>query len=119
MISDEALQALKAATRWNPYGARALLSILKEHPGWVKYKRDEFGPLTLILKAVPHRRMVVPGVEMTYRPGVFPEALIPACGQFGAEWRNRRFTKAELAQAIELILRESSHDDAPNPPPAS
>jgi len=81
-ISAKALTALREATRWNPTGARALLAALQEHPDWVKYKADQFGPLHLILDAVPPRRRSGAGLELPFRPEPFPEALLPACSQF-------------------------------------
>jgi len=118
-ISQEALMALREATKWNPTGARVLLAALLEHPNWVKYKPDEFGPLHLILEAIPPRRQAAPSLDIPYRPDPFPEAILPACRQFGEEWRKRRFSKAELAQELELIINESGQvDDRPNHPAA-
>ena len=82
-FSAEALTALREATIWNPTGARALLAALEEHPDWVKYKADEFGPLHLMLDAVPPRRPAGPGLDLPYRPEPFPEAVLPACRHFG------------------------------------
>jgi len=113
-ISAEALTALREATRWNPTGARALLAALEEHPDWVKYKADEFGPLHLILDAVPPRRPTGPGLYLPYRPEAFPEAFLPACSQFGEEWRRSTFSMAELAQELERILQEFGQLDDPS-----
>jgi hypothetical protein len=118
-ISAEALTALREATRWNPTGARALLAALLEHPAWVKYKTDEFGPLHLILEAIPPRRLVGPEVDLPYRPKPFPEALLPACRRFGEEWRQQSFTKADLAQELHRIIQECYSSDAPPNPPAA
>jgi hypothetical protein len=38
-MSDQAYEGLKAAVEWNTYAAQLLLSIFKETPNWVKYKR--------------------------------------------------------------------------------
>jgi hypothetical protein len=113
-ISDEALMALREATKWNPTGARVLLAALLEHPNWVKYKPDEFGPLHLILEAVPPRKQSAPSIDVPYRPDPFPEAIIPACRQFGKEWRERSFSKAELAHELERIIQESGQVDDPS-----
>src|SRR3990172_2228321 len=117
-ISAEALKALQGATRWKPTRARALLSPLEEHPDWVKNKADEFGPLHLILDAVPPRGPACPRVDLPYRPEPFPEAMLPACRHFGEEWRHRRFSKAELAQELERILHEFGQLDDPSDRPA-
>jgi hypothetical protein len=106
-ISAEALLALREASKWNPTGSRALLAALQEHPDWVKYKRDEFGPLHLILEAVPPRTQVTPTLEIPHRPAPFPDSLLPACRQFGEEWRAKRFSKPELAQQLERILQDN------------
>ena len=118
-ISAEALTALHEAARWNPTGARALLAALEEHPDWVKYKADEFGPLHLILDAVPPRRPAGPGLDLPFRPDPFPEALLPACSQFGEEWRHRTFSKAELARHLETLLQEFGQPNDPSDRPAA
>ena len=113
-ISDEALMALRAAAKWNPTGARVLLAALREHPDWVKYKADEFGSLHLMLEAVPPRQRAAPSLDIPYRPDPFPEAVLPACRQFGREWRKRRLSKADLAQELERIIQESGQVDDPS-----
>ncbi len=118
-ISAEALTALREATIWNPTGGRALLAALNEHPDWVKYKADEFGPLHLILDAIPPRKPAGPGLDVPYRPQPFPEAVIPACRHFGQEWRERRFSKTELALELHHILQESGQLDDPSDRPAA
>ena len=118
-ISAKALTGLHEATRWNPTGARALLAVLQEHPDWVKYKPDEFGPLHLILDAVPPRRPTGPGLDLPYLPEPFPEAVLAACRHFAEEWRDRKFTKAELAQELGRILQESGQLDDPSDRPAA
>jgi hypothetical protein len=118
-ISAEALTALREATRWNPTGARALLALLEEHPDWVKHKADEFGPLHLVLDAVPPRRLAGPGVDVPYRPEPFPAGFLPACRQFGEEWRQQSFSKAELAQELERIIQEQDRSDGPADRPAA
>ncbi len=118
-ISAKALTALREATRWNPTGAHALLAALREHPDWVKYKPDEFGPLHLILDAVPPRRPAGPGPTLPFRPEPFPEVILPACRKFGEEWHLRAFSKAELARALEALLQESGQPDDPSDHPAA
>ena len=118
-ISAEALTALREATRWNPTGARALLAALEEHPDWVKYKADEFGPLHLMLDAVPPGRPAGPGLDLPYRSEPFPEAVLPACRHFGEEWRDRKFSKAELGYELGRILQESGQLDDPSDRPAA
>ena len=118
-ISAKALTALREATRWNLTGARALLAALQEHPDWVKYKADQFGPLHLMLDAVPPRRQAGAGLELPFRPEPFPEALLPACSQFGEEWRHRTFSKAELAQQLERLLQEVDQLGDPSDRPAA
>ena len=53
-MSAAALAGLRAAVTWNPSGARFLLGVLREHPGWVRYKDHPYGPLHLILRAVEY-----------------------------------------------------------------
>lgn len=104
-FSPEAWAGLSAAARWNPYGARALLAILREHPGWVRYKpADRYGPLSMMLFAVPPRRWLAPGVSIPAQPPPFPDELLPACEAFNREWLGRAFTKRELADAITTLL---------------
>jgi len=105
-ISEEAFIGLRAAVEWNPYGARELLGILKEFPSWMKYKDNPHGPLDLILVAVPPHKWIAPGVTLPIKPVPFPEDKLPACRIFGEEWRQRKFTKQELADNIEAILIE-------------
>ena len=102
-ISAEAFAGLRAAVEWNPYGARALLAILRETPAWVKYKDDPYGPLGLVF-GIPPRRWITNGISVPVKPKPFPEDDLAACKVFGDEWKQRRFTKRELADTIEKIL---------------
>jgi len=105
-MSEEAFVGLRAAVEWNPYGARELLGILKEFPSWMKYKDNPHGPLDLILVGVPPHKWIAPGVILPTKPVPFPEDKLPACRIFGNEWRQRKFTKQELADKIEALLAE-------------
>jgi len=105
-ISEQALAGLRAAIEWNPYGARELLAILKEFPAWMKYKDDPYGPLGIILFGVPPRKRIAPGVSVAVKTGPFPEDKLTACQVCGEEWKQRAFTKQELADSIEVLLAE-------------
>ena len=105
-ISEEAFQALRATVTWNPVGARNFLAILREYPDWVKYKNDPYGPLHLLLIPGQHRRQITKEVSVPIKSPPFPQDKLPACEVFGAEWLQRKFTKQELADMIEMILKE-------------
>ena len=105
-MSEEAFVGLRAAVEWNPYGARELLEILKEFPGWMQYKNNPNGPLDLILVGVAPRRWIAPGISLPMKSAPFPEDKLVACRVFGREWKQHRFTKQELADSIEAILSE-------------
>jgi len=105
-ISEEALTGLRAAIEWNPYGAKVLLGILKEFPTWMKYKDDPYGPLGLILFGVAPHKQMTDGVILPVKSAPFPEDKLAACQVFGEEWKQRAFTKQELADSIEVILAE-------------
>ncbi len=103
-ISHEALDGIEAAVDWNPHGARVLLSILREHANWVKYKRDDYGPLSLILFGTAPRKELVPGIDIPVKPSPLPDRLLPACKTFGMEWKARQITIPELADVLEQYL---------------
>ena len=103
-ISHEALDGIKAAVAWNPHGARVLLSILREHASWVKYQRDDYGPLSLILFGTAPRKDLAPGIDIPVKPSPLPDRLLPACMAFGREWNGRQITIAELADVLEKYL---------------
>jgi hypothetical protein len=105
-ISEQAFEALRAAVTWNPIGARNFLDILREYPDWVKYKNDPYGPLHLLLIPGQHRRQITKGVSVPIKSPPFPQEKLPACEVFGREWLQRKFSKQELADMIESILRE-------------
>ncbi len=104
-MSDEAAGGLRAAVEWNPFGAYGLLAILRETPAWVRYKPDDrYGPLGFILFGVPPRKPIARGVSVPVKSPPFPEERLAECEVFGREWLERRFTKRELADAIEGLL---------------
>ena len=105
-ISAEAFAGLRAAVEWNPYGARALLAILRETPAWVKYKDDPYGPLGMVLFGVMPRKQLINGISIPHQPDPLPDEKLAACKIFGDEWKQRKFTKKELADTIERILTE-------------
>ncbi len=94
-LSSTAITAIRTVARWNPGGVQTLLAILTEFPHHMRYKDDEYGPLSLPLIAEPAETP-------------FPEEHLPACKVFGEEWRRRAFTKEEFRQAIEVALQEAS-----------
>lgn len=98
---------MRAAVTWNPNGARDLLAILREYPAWVKYKDDPFGPLHILLHPGSHRRQIIKEISVPVKPASFLDDKLVDCAAFGAEWRQRKFSKGELAKAIEAILIES------------
>jgi len=105
-ISADAMDGLYAAVQWNPEGARTLLAILREYPAWVKYKDDAYGPLGLILFGVAPRKRIGDGISIPIKPRPFPEDQFASCKVFGDEWKQRGFTKEELADCIQKILSE-------------
>jgi hypothetical protein len=72
----------------------------------MKYKGNPHGLLDLILVGVAPRKWIAPGVSLPIKTAPFPEDKLVACRVFGMEWRQRRFTKQELADSIEAILAE-------------
>ena len=102
-MSANAVAGLHAAVGWNPYGARILLGILRQFPAHVMDKPDPYGPLHLILNEVE---------LLAWRDGrpvpidrePLPRDTLARFEDFGSEWRQRRFTKVELADAIEAAL---------------
>lgn len=111
-MSEVAYQGLRAAVQWNPHGAKVLHTILSESPEWVKYKDDPYGPLGLILFGVQNRVELGNGVSVPVRSAPFPDEHLNICMMFGDEWKQRRFSKSELANAIERILGEGDQNGA-------
>jgi hypothetical protein len=118
-MSAKAYSGLKAVAEWNPSTARFLLFVLKETPHFITYKDDLYGPLTLLLindvikkplfqnmsappPAFPHLDEI--GTFVKLPP--FPREKLADCKIFGNEWRGRKITKQEFADALEQILSE-------------
>ena len=120
-MSVRAHAGLKATVEWNPSAPQFLLFLLKETPRWVKYKDDLYGPLGLILMndvvRKPMFRIKSPAnyiaspvfnhnATLVVKLPPFPQEKIADCEVFGNEWKERKFTRKELADAIEQILSE-------------
>jgi hypothetical protein len=105
-MSGPAREALEAAVRLNPDGARQLYAILRTAPEAVKRKpTDPFGPLAMmVVKAGPQRspRSILGVVR---RPAL-PAHLHPQARLFRQEWLDERISKSALAEAIEAYLRQ-------------
>jgi hypothetical protein len=114
-ISSRAYQGLKVVVEWNPSTAQFLLYLLREFPEAVKYKDDVYGPLTLLLiedvvrKPTFHSLNAHPSntykeiTQLTKLPP-FPQESLTDCKIFGDEWKQRKFTKSEFADALEKLL---------------
>jgi hypothetical protein len=111
-LSKTAYQGLRAVAEWNPHGAKMLYSILKETPDWVKYKDDPYGPLGLILFGVANRTDLGKGVSIPVKQPPFPDEYLETCTVFGDEWKQRLFTKSELADALGQILNLTDENGA-------
>ncbi|MGZ9223495.1 MAG: hypothetical protein ACXW4Q_15420 [Anaerolineales bacterium] len=120
-ISAKAYAGLKAAAKWNPTAAQFLFYLLKVTPQLVKYKDDPYGPLALILiqdvvrkplfqsLSVPIKRLAFPHLDEigTYvKLPPFPQENLADCKVFGDEWKQRRFSKKEFADALEKVLSD-------------
>ena len=105
-ISGKAFEGLRAAIEWNPTGGQALLSILKEHPTWMKYKDDPYGPLGLMLYGVLPSKQIADRISILIKSKPFPEDKLVACKVFGDGWKGRKITKRELAEVVAKILSE-------------
>ena len=100
-MSATAYEGLRAAVVYNPQKAREFLGIMRTFPAMVKRKPgDAYGPLILLLKTQPGRPLVVSP------PDALTERQWAACRVFNDEWLRRKFTKRELADAIEAILEQ-------------
>jgi hypothetical protein len=98
-LSPYARSGLRAAAAWNRTGALDLLGILRERPDWVAHKDDPYGPIHLIFNSSIRRRGGL-------KPEGFPVERLANCRAFGDEWAQRRFTKYELAAALEEVINE-------------
>jgi hypothetical protein len=122
-MSPRAYNALKAAAEWNPSTAKFLLFLVKETPDLVKYKNDSYGPLTLLLVLDVVDKPIFHSSNTPLKPGdfrilndltvsaklpPFPKEKLDDCKVFGDEWKERKFSKGELAEILEQILSELS-----------
>ena len=122
-LSERAYAGLKAAVEWNPSMAHFLLYVFKNTPHLVKYKDDLYGPLSLLLimdvvrKPIFHRigapinprdYRVPNDLTVLARLPPFPKEKLDDCKVFGDEWKQRKITKQEVADALEKMLLELS-----------
>lgn len=118
-MSARAYAALKAVAEWNPSTAKFLMHLLKDMPHVVKYKDDPYGPLTLVLIDDVVRKPIARKLSASARPPAFsyldeagtfakrppfPQEKLADCEVFGEEWRQRKFTKKDFADALEQVL---------------
>jgi hypothetical protein len=90
---------VKLAAAHNPAGAQLLLDILRTAPEAVKRKpEDRYGPL---------------GLMLTGRPPL-PAEQQRLCAAFNEEWLSGRFSRPQLAEALEIALYEITgrHQDS-------
>jgi hypothetical protein len=105
-MSGPARQALEAAVRLNPDGARQLYAILRTAPAAVKRKPiDRFGPLAMMVVEAGPRHSVRSTLGVVRRP-VLPANVHPQARVFRQEWLDERISKSALAEAIEACLRQ-------------
>jgi hypothetical protein len=103
-ISGSARQALEAAVRLNPDGARELYAILRTAPDAVKRKPDDrFGPLAMMVLEAGPRESARSTLGIVRRPAL-PAKLHPQARRFQRDWLEERISKAALAEAIEACL---------------
>jgi hypothetical protein len=106
-MSEHARQALEAAVRLNPDGARQLYAILRTAPTVVKRKpSDPFGPLAMMVVEAGPRRPARSTLGVVSRPAL-PAHLQPQARLFQQEWLDERISKSALAEAIEACLRQN------------
>ncbi len=106
-MSIEAAAGLRAAVEYNPQAAQYLLDILRGLPIGVRYKeQDRYGPLSMIISAMSPTLQITDKESIPRQAEPFPVERLKDCEAFNAEWLQRRFTKQELADAIESILNE-------------
>jgi len=107
-MSEQARQALEAAVRLNPDGARELYAILRTAPAAVKRKpTDPFGPLAMMVVEAGPQRASRSTLGVASRPAL-PVKLHPLARLFRQEWLDQRISKAALADAIEACLRQDA-----------
>jgi hypothetical protein len=103
-MSARAFAGLKAIAEWNPSMATFLMHLLKDMPHMVKYKDDPYGPLTLLLVQDVVDEPIFPNVNISVKLPPFPQEKLVDCEVFGDEWKQRKFTKQEFADALEQVL---------------
>jgi hypothetical protein len=103
-MSARAFAGLKAIAEWNPSMAEFLMHLLKDMPYMVKYKDDPYGPLALLLVQDVVDKSIFPNVNISVKLPPFPPENLPNCKIFGDEWKQRKFTKQEFADALEQVL---------------
>lgn len=104
-MPEEAAAGLAAAVAYNPPAAQHLMHALRFLPQGGRYKpEDRFGPLVLLINGprsiVLTEEVVLPVQDQQ----AFPQDKVSFCEIFNREWLERRFSKEELADAIEGIL---------------
>src|SRR6266852_5658579 len=105
-MSEQARQAIEAAVRLNPDGARQLYAILRTAPAAVKRKpTDPFGPLAMMVVEAGLRRSAHSMLGVVSRPAL-PAHLHPQARLFRQEWLDDRISKSALAETIEACLRQ-------------
>src|ERR1700693_1024306 len=106
-MSERARQALEAAIRLNPDGARQLYAILRTAPAAGKRKpTDSFGPLAMMVVEAGPRQSARSMLGVVSRPAL-PAHLHPQARLFRQEWLDQRISKPALAEAIEACLRQN------------
>jgi hypothetical protein len=104
-MSGAAREALEAAVRLNPDGARELYAILRTAPAAVKRKPDDqFGPLAMMVLEAGPRQSARSTLGIVARPAL-PTELHPQARRFQREWLAQRISKTGLAEAIEACLQ--------------
>jgi len=109
-MSREAAEGLFAAVEYNPAGAEFLMHALRFLPLGVRYKvQDRYGPLALMIfgSQVIQVTAEIDLPRKNQQP--FPQEKLWLCEIFNQEWLQRRFSKQELADAIEHNLDEVRH----------
>ena len=105
-MSEEATAGLRGAVEHNPDAARELMYMLRDLPIGVRHKpQDRYGPLSLLIFGARMKR-ITKDLSFPGEPGLFPAEKLKACETFNKEWLEHRFSKRELAEAIERILAE-------------
>lgn len=105
-ISEQAAAGLRAAVEHNPEAAQELLYMLRDLPIGVRHKpQDRYGPLSLLMFGA-RMKWITKDVFLPGESVPFPEERLRDCEAFNKEWLERRFSRRELAEAIERILAE-------------